>query len=361
MKKFFVTCMAMCTAFCFCACGGKGGDSSSVVLGEPLTAEDEQKIEVVVGQIDYVLDAMPDLDDLMGSMVNAVATGDLDTLRSMQNALAPMAEAEEDKSVTFSFGLDLNMDISGVKEDMIMAGFFKITEEAVYAEYTDVAISTKMSMNFNGESMNLSTLISMPFKLYIDAEEVYLYYDAFDVTVMSNGETDTISLGETEYTGRWIDLNDGYFSAELAEYFEQTYQSIAGGMRSSLKTMKSFFEDEVASKMTNVDGVYTLKADLMDEYYRAYASEAGDSMQIVDASLYNITGDITIDVSNPAKTAVKEKVSVEMNLAGLSPELADLLGAASYTVNMVNGYSFYDINTTTIEKPTEVGPWELDD
>ena len=50
MKKIVVTFLALTMAFCFCACGGKGGDSSSVVLGEPLTAEDEQKIEVVVGQ-----------------------------------------------------------------------------------------------------------------------------------------------------------------------------------------------------------------------------------------------------------------------------------------------------------------------
>ena len=353
MKKFLVTCMALCSAFCFSSCFGGGDDSSSEVLGIPLTVEDEQKIEVVVDQIDYVLEAMPDLDDLMGATATAVATGDVDTLRSMQKTFVSAAKTDENKSVTFSFDIDVDMDMGAIEEDMKMSGFFKITDDALYAEYTKSQMCIEMS--------NITMTTNMPFKLYIDAEEVYLYYEAYTITMVQDGKVDTISSEGSNFVGRWIDLDDGYVSNDLAASFEQLYQSIADGMRASLKTMKSFFDENVADKMSNVDGVYTVKADWIDDYYRAYAAESGDTMQGVDTSSgYTITGDVKIDVSNPAKTVLTEKVSVEMeDLSELAPELAELLGNLSYKADIVDSYAFYDINATTIEKPTDVGPWNL--
>ncbi len=277
MKKFLVTLLAIGMAFSCCACGGgkNNDDGDKEPVGKPLTAEDEQKVEEVVEQVDYVLEAMPELDDLMGATVEAAAAGDVGGLRSIQRALAQAnyivdAEEKEEKSVTFSFDIELDVKTAGVQEVVDFAGFFKITEDALYAEYTDVAMDMVMDMSYGEESISMSTSINMPFKLYIDAEEVYIYYGAFDVTVVSPEYSGKISADDFGFTGRWIDLNVGYVSDDLADYFEQMFQATADGMRSSLETMKEFFDSNVANKMTNVDGVYTLNADMIDEYYNAY-------------------------------------------------------------------------------------------
>ena len=75
MKKFLVTLLAIGMAFSCCACGGgkNNDDGDQKPVGIPLTAEDEQKVDEVVERVDYVLEVMPDLDDLMGGTVKAVA------------------------------------------------------------------------------------------------------------------------------------------------------------------------------------------------------------------------------------------------------------------------------------------------
>ncbi len=76
-------------------------------------------------------------------------------------------------------------------------------------------------------------------------------------------------------------------------------------------------------------------------------------------SMYNITGEVKFDVRNSEKTILSEKINAEMDLSGLGSEMAELLGDASFKMSISDTFSFYDINKTTIEKPTDVGGWDL--
>lgn len=376
MKKFLVTLLAIGMAFSCCACGGgkNNDDGDTEPVGTPLTAEDEQKVEEVVEQVDYVLEAMPELEDLPGATVKAAAAGDVGGLRSIQRALAQAdyyiedsedkedTEEKEEKNVTFSFDIEMDVNMTGLQEVVDFEGFFKITEDALYAEYTDVKMDMTMNMAVDEQALNMSTSINMPFKLYIDAEEVYIYYGAFDVTLVSPEYSGKISAEDLGFTGRWIDLNVGYVSNDLAEYFEQMFQATADGMRSSLETMKEFFDSNVAGKMTSIDGVYTLNADMIDEYYNAYNSASQDAMEPEIpgmTSMYKVTGEVKFDVRSSEKTILSEKINAEMDLSGLGSEITELLGDSSYKMSISDTFSFYDINKTTIEKPTNVGGWGL--
>ena len=357
MKKFLVVLIAISLVFSLCACGKKSSSRKNKKdpVGTPLTAEDEEKIQEVVGDIDYVLESMPDLSDLTGMAMMTATTGDVQELRSMQLALssATSDETEASKSVTFSFDLETYMNMGMMVTDLDCEGFFKITEDALYAEYTSVFMVLEMNVYASGtESYKMTTAINMPFKLYIDAEDVYIYYNDFAISIDSPDITETIYSSEFNFTNRWIDLNEGYVIPDLAEYFEQMFQSTADGLRSSLETLKGFFESNVADKLSNVDGVYTLNKDLVDDYFNAYNSTGGDVS--MPSSMGDINGTVKIDVTNPDKTVIVEEINMEMELG---EEFEELLGSSSYEMTLTNKYSFYDINNTTIEKPTDVGGW----